>query len=422
MSLNKSQSFAHAVKTEIPLWLNKGLVDEQSAARLLSLYPTAEGSNKLVSILSIFGSVLVGLGVLLFVSSNWPHMASIQKLATIVLAIVISNLSAWYMRFKDDHAVLGNSLFLLGGLLYGAAIWLIAQTYQLDVDWSLGTSLWSLGLLPMALVTGSIPLVALNNLVLLLWSFSQHNLLLSLTALAVSLFLSYRFNTRTALVFSLLQVSSTFSPISSLLQSSGTQVLFQTLLFNAALYAWYIWHRNRKELFKNCYLALSVLSIYSTVYFLTFANTMEGALITDQWHFYLTLFLSVVSFVIVAKGEPDFAPELVGSLITVMLAFACVYLSSGKDQSLLIKLFANTSLFGGTIALLYSGAKRTHSVFAVNIATVFLALAVLTRYFDTFFGMIDRSLFFLLGGLVLLAGGYLLDQQRRTIIRGIAHD
>jgi uncharacterized membrane protein len=149
---------------------------------------------------------------------------------------------------------------------------------------------------------------------------------------------------------------------------------------------------------------------------------MEGALITDQLRFYLTLFFSIVSFVIAAKDEPDFAPELVGSVITVILAFGCVYLSTGANQSLLIKLFANASLFGGTVALMYSGAKRTHSVFAVNIATVLLAIAVITRYFDTFFGMLDRSLFFLMGGLVLMLGGYFLDQQRRTIIRGIAHD
>jgi len=33
--------------------------------------------------------------------------------------------------------------------------------------------------------------------------------------------------------------------------------------------------------------------------------------------------------------------------------------------------------------------------------------------------MLDRSIFFLLGGTILLIGGYLMEQQRRTLIRGI---
>lgn len=87
-----------------------------------------------------------------------------------------------------------------------------------------------------------------------------------------------------------------------------------------------------------------------------------------------------------------------------------------------IKLLANALLFSSLIALIYSGARRLESAIAVNMCTIFFAIAVLTRYFDTFFAMMNRSIFFILGGLLLLVGGYLLEHQRRTFVRELAHE
>jgi uncharacterized membrane protein len=47
-------------------------------------------------------------------------------------------------------------------------------------------------------------------------------------------------------------------------------------------------------------------------------------------------------------------------------------------------------------------------------------VALISRYFDTFWTLFDRSLFFMAGGVVLLVGGYFLERQRRRLAQQIA--
>ena len=52
----------------------------------------------------------------------------------------------------------------------------------------------------------------------------------------------------------------------------------------------------------------------------------------------------------------------------------------------------------------------------LNVGVVFFALQVVTRYFDFGWQLLDRSLFFIVGGLLLLGGGWLLERQRRHLL------
>ena len=72
----------------------------------------------------------------------------------------------------------------------------------------------------------------------------------------------------------------------------------------------------------------------------------------------------------------------------------------------------NLVLFGGTVGLIMLGIRqRSHLV--VNLGLGVFVIHMLTRYFDLFFSAMDRSLFFVLGGLLLLGGGWLLERNRR---------
>jgi uncharacterized membrane protein len=52
----------------------------------------------------------------------------------------------------------------------------------------------------------------------------------------------------------------------------------------------------------------------------------------------------------------------------------------------------------------------------VNLGLFSFVVFVLTRYFDLFFSAMNRSLFFIFGGVLLLAGGYFLERNRRRWI------
>jgi len=421
MPVTKSASFSKALRTEVPLWVEQGLVDNNAADKLLNLYPLIEAKSKLVGLITIFGSVLVGLGVLLFVGSNWQHLSAFFKLGLIVAAIAAANFGGWHFSYKEEaRPKLGASLFLLGGLLYGAGIWLVAQTFQLDLDWSLGMSLWSIGLVPMAMLVRSGPLAILNGLILLGWSFSpQHLAITNLLVLAIAVALSYVFRSRMALVLALVQGEVFAVHIRSIFSNSSSNwdPTIATLLWAGGLFAWYLWHREHKPQMAGPYLYVG--SLIALPLFLTISSYTNSSIFTVNWlnpTLVTELIFAIASGFYVASNTKKYVPELLGGYLAILIM---VTLMCGPGNVLATRLMANVVVFSSLIGMIYSGARRLDSASVVNISTVFFAIAVFCRYFDTFYQMLDRSLFFLLGGTVLLVGGYLLEQQRRTLIRGL---
>jgi uncharacterized membrane protein len=52
----------------------------------------------------------------------------------------------------------------------------------------------------------------------------------------------------------------------------------------------------------------------------------------------------------------------------------------------------------------------------VNLGFLTFALTILRLYFDTFWQLFDRSLFFMVGGLLVIALGWGLERKRRNLI------
>jgi uncharacterized membrane protein len=91
------------------------------------------------------------------------------------------------------------------------------------------------------------------------------------------------------------------------------------------------------------------------------------------------------------------------SISGFILTFPGIYTEVGLDTPWISWVFA----IGLLIYLLFLTSRR--------LVTPLLAIAaIITRYyFDTFYESIDRSLFFVLGGLMILAFGYYIETMRR---------
>jgi uncharacterized membrane protein len=101
-----------------------------------------------IQIISIIGSVLIGLGVLSFVASNWSAMTDMEKFALLLMTLVISYFAAWLMELKKPNT--SKALYYIGAFIYGAEIFYIGQMFHLGGE--LGTALmaWAAGILPLA--------------------------------------------------------------------------------------------------------------------------------------------------------------------------------------------------------------------------------------------------------------------------------
>ena len=115
-------------------------------------------------------------------------------------------------------------------------------------------------------------------------------------------------------------------------------------------------------------------------------------------------------------------PEILGwALLALTVAMLGANLFMGADDPLLVWLFlaANLLYFIGLIWLIYSGYRRGDG-FWVNLGFAFFALGLVTLYFDAFWTLTGRSYFFMGGGVLLLAGGYGLERQRRRLLHDMS--
>lgn len=56
----------------------------------------------------------------------------------------------------------------------------------------------------------------------------------------------------------------------------------------------------------------------------------------------------------------------------------------------------------------------------VNISVAFIGLFILTKFFDAFSNMMDRALFFIVGGILLVGIGYGMEQLRKRLLARIS--
>lgn len=105
---------------------------------------------------------------------------------------------------------------------------------------------------------------------------------------------------------------------------------------------------------------------------------------------------------------------LIGAVVLLLLA----NLFLGSANGGLVAIGFNLLFFAGMVWLIYAG-MHADDRFLVNLAFVFFGVVLLTRYFDTFWTLLNRSFFFMIGGLALIAGGYFRERKRRQITADI---
>jgi len=150
------------MQLEFQALLEKGKIDTETYQKMVSLYPlpAKRSTVTLLQIVYIVGSILIGIGAILFIASNWEQMAGWFKLALAAILSFVSLLLGDYFKQKRSHKlpVLGESLILLGSLLWGVVIIFLFQYYQWSVSYNwLLVGIWIVSLLPIMLWMKSDP-------------------------------------------------------------------------------------------------------------------------------------------------------------------------------------------------------------------------------------------------------------------------
>jgi uncharacterized membrane protein len=412
---------------EIAQWRSEGVIDQELAAVLAARYPiTDKGWSRMV--FSVLGAILLGLGVILFFAYNWASLPKFAKLGVIFAALLGSHGAAlWSARRAAAPASLAEGLHILGVMLFGAGIWLVAQIYHIDEHYPNAFLFWSLGALSLAWALPSLAQGFLAVLLLSLWS-----------AFDV-------FDFRWANHWAPLLTACGIAPLAWMQRSRV--LLFFTLLALLLMLVWGVVPLDDD-------LIIAVAMFISMFYIVAGLLVSETAFAESHSVFKLVgfagyfIFLYVLSFAKGSRGLDNVNLSHLAIMLYFAVPFALAFLGwcwvlltrlgrfdrlwQGQWALLIVPLLlvAGMSLellpFNGLAALLFNLIFLAHCVLfivqgsrnvdakLVSIACVLFALLTITRYVDLFNSLLLRSLVFLLLGTgVFVVGNFYTRTKRR---------
>ncbi len=281
-------------------------------------------------------------------------------------------------------------MILLGTLIFGAGIFLIAQIYHINAHYPNGPLLWGAGVLPLAYLLRLKTILSLSLIDILIWLGMESS-------------------------FHIVEQSFPY----------GMPMVYVTLFLMAGLSLWAtgLMHRGWSSLrsLSAPYLVLGTLVAFSAGFVLTF-DVFGGKFGSHGLMFFyvglVCLFLmSGILYLFSKEKEAGWLTETASlSVFMCLVVFLSLFYQGAPPSALNLMTISSNLIFAvAVIGLIVLGYKR-RSTSMINIGLCFFILDVVARYFDVFWRLLPRSIFFLVGGLILLLGGVFLEKKRRKVL------
>lgn len=424
------------LKKETKLWVERGIINGDQAQQIIGLYPE-DHKNRLITVLLILGAILLGAGIILFLASNWQYLPKWFKVTLVLSQLVLFHLSSQYMH--ASYPRLSAALSLLGCIMFGAGIWLIAQIFNINSHFPNGLLFWFLGVLPVAYFLREPLPLSLSAILLGGWVVAEHStspftIMLALLFFAAVFHLAYSMRSPFALAVSLLSAVTfiitefiTFMdkvnrPQDMYSYFDGSFLIPLALLLTAMIISCLAGHpANDSNRFSLIYsvigLVLTGVSLYA-ISFEYFARGVAGLHssvlnINALWLLYVLSAATLAYFIF--REKDGYAASLKKYSFWVILDVIILAILVFPIGKTLLMIALNLLMFAWALWLILSGYQNQNS-FYFTLGIVAFIIFTVTEYFNLFWEMMPKSLFFIAGGLVLLLGGYLLERQRRKVI------
>lgn len=130
-------------------------VIQESFNAMVSEEEKEDTQKRTIRIIVTIGAVLVGAGIFSFIAANWLEMGRPVKVVIILISMLASYGAGWYLKEKFNLQKTGEALILLGAIIYGTGIFLVAQMFNIRANWPDGFILWMIGTIAMAFAVES---------------------------------------------------------------------------------------------------------------------------------------------------------------------------------------------------------------------------------------------------------------------------
>ena len=132
-------------ESHLEQWILTGVLDPATGQRIRAWESqrARPGLRWPISIALAFGALLLGAGVLLFVSAHWDELSASQRMAVVVLMVAIFHAGGASVASRFQG--LSIALHAIGTVALGAGIALAGQIFHLSEHWPGAILLWTVG-------------------------------------------------------------------------------------------------------------------------------------------------------------------------------------------------------------------------------------------------------------------------------------
>jgi len=382
-------------------WLGEGTINDQQAEVILKDLKNEKksaSSAKMVTTISVVGAVLLGLGAIMLVASNWQTMPNMMKVLLMVGSTFLAYFCGYNLKYnKATLPKVGAALLLLGGMLFGASIFVIAQIYHVNANRHTLVLIWIVANLPLVYAFLSQEIACLVAILFFVWvpSFVYQNIAASRAFENIMAF-PILFLVSGVLLYGiggLHYMKDSLSQIARIYRLVALSVILMCLF----LLTFNTFSGSYQNTWGTSYSVVSYLEKVTTNFKIWVALAGVAGFV-----------ISIVNFGMERSEERLNLLEACASTILISCALLLLFLPSSTNIYMWLFNILYISLVG---TVTYYGFERED----VNLTTLGLrciGIFIIAKYFDFFWQLFSRSMFFIIGGLILVYGGIYLERLR----------
>ncbi len=414
--------YLRQLRRDLELWIQQGLVPASSRDAILGSLGGGSSAGRLETIIAIFGAILIGAGALSFVGANWAAMTKAARLFVLFGGMWLSyGVAVWF--YANARALVAEAFVLLGVLLFGANIWLVAQTYNINSHYPDGTLLWSVGALAAAILVPSRAALGAALALGAFWTWQENKdfgqlihlpfLVFWSVCAAQAAILSWRPGIHLAALSLIFWLVLSYQGFQGMLGWSHAEVMTIYILGPLA-----IWSAAQIRESGPNGLTLTAGHYAFFVFLAAFAllHLTEGATtgIKPSWLIFSVAAsgLAIGAVAVSLRRQGATMADMAGTVFAILATLSYVLIVRGRDSHLEIPYLVST-----LIVILWSLSRgaRMDDRFVVNWSIVAFGGWVLYAYTDLFAGLMDQAVFFTIGGFLLIALALGLVPLRRIL-------
>ncbi|MGI9380500.1 MAG: DUF2157 domain-containing protein [Methyloligellaceae bacterium] len=423
-------AYRRRLSRDMKRWQREGWVSETGVRAILDDIPPPSGLTRLPVLLGMLGAILLCFAAMSFVAANWQEIPRVFRLLLLFTALWAAYGLAIFLQARNLTAFSEAALVAALGF-FGACIMLIAQMYHIDRSPANGVLLWAVGSLMTAYLARSWSSWVIYLVLIGVWSvsvavlgsqiFQWQFLPLFLAAVYLAMLMPSGYNVHLLTLTFLVALFANSIEIFNWLDWDNLKGLLVLLELFILLFAGFslLGHLNiglkPTTILLQAYALLILLGLLFILQFaledkftisMTWIVSVAGILIISMiavgiavaWkelRINDALFLGVIGAgtvllsLIAAEGLSDFAKLVLAWIMAFLIIAAAVWTAHWAQHKNLPVLVA--------LALMVFGAEA------------------LTVYFKTLGGLINNSLFFLIGGLLFIGLAFILQRMHKRL-------